>query len=64
VLHRIFLHVYSHNERAQRVYEKVGFVHEGTLREAYFRNGRYYDDLIMGILDTEGRQNGTTVLDR
>jgi len=63
-LHRISLEVYSHNKRAQKAYEKVGFIHEGTLREAYFRNGCYYDDLIMGILDTEWRQNGTTVLDR
>ena len=52
-MHRIFLHVYSHNERAQRAYEKVGFKHEGTLREAYFRDGRYYDDLIMSILESE-----------
>ncbi len=55
-MHRIFLHVYSHNKRAQRVYEKTGFIHEGTMREAYFRDGRYYDDLIMAILESEWRE--------
>jgi len=52
-MHRIFLHVYSHNERAQRVYEKVGFRLEGSMRESYFRGGRYYDTLIMSILESE-----------
>lgn len=52
-MHRIFLHVYSHNLRAQRVYAKVGFINEGTLRESYFRDGRYYDTLIMGIMESE-----------
>ena len=52
-MHRIFLHVYSHNARAQRAYEKVGFIPEGTMRESYFRDGRYYDTLIMSILESE-----------
>ena len=52
-MHRIFLHVYSHNERAQRVYENVGFIPEGSMRESYFRDGRYYDTLIMAILESE-----------
>jgi len=63
-LHRISLEVYSHNERAQRAYEKAGFTPEGTMREAYFRSGRYYDNLIMGILRSEWREDGTTVLER
>ena len=56
-MHRISLEVYSHNTRAQRAYEKVGFVHEGTLRESYFRDGHYYDTLVMGILEPEWRKN-------
>jgi RimJ/RimL family protein N-acetyltransferase len=52
-MHRIFLHVYSHNERAQRAYEKVGFNQEGRMRESYFRDGRYHDTLIMSILESE-----------
>ena len=57
-LHRISLEVYSHNMRARRAYEKAGFVHEGTMRESYFRNGRYHDTLIMGILKSEWKDDG------
>jgi len=52
-LHRVMLEVYSNNPRAVRAYEKVGFVREGTKREAYFRNGRFHNTLVMGILRSE-----------
>lgn len=52
-LHRVFLRVRADNARAIRAYEKCGFEHEGQRREAIFANGRYYDELHMGILDRE-----------
>ena len=52
-LHRVDLNVFSFNKRAQTVYEKLGFVHEGTKRESYFRHGAYHDTLMMSILETE-----------
>ncbi len=52
-LHRIYLRVYSTNPRAKRAYEKVGFVLEGTMREAVYRHGRYADIHIMGVLRSE-----------
>lgn len=52
-LHRIFLHVYAYNERAIRSYLKCGFVREGVLRQAVFKNGKYSDVLVMGILQPE-----------
>jgi RimJ/RimL family protein N-acetyltransferase len=52
-LHRIQLEVYGHNHRARRVYEKVGFVVEGVLREARSRNGEWVDEVVMGLLDRE-----------
>ena len=55
-LHRIALGVFSFNEGAIRAYEKVGFVHEGTEREAYFRHGRFHDHHIMSILESEWRE--------
>jgi RimJ/RimL family protein N-acetyltransferase len=64
-LHRIFLEVYAHNKRAQRAYEKAGFVHEGTMRESYFRGGVYHDTLVMAVLrsDWEGG-DGASILER
>lgn len=52
-LHRIFLRVYSTNPRAIRSYEKAGFIHEGTMREALYRNGKYADIHFMSVLHPE-----------
>jgi RimJ/RimL family protein N-acetyltransferase len=52
-LNRVWLHVFEYNERARRVYEKVGFVHEGRLRQDTYRDGRYWDAFCMGILRPE-----------
>ncbi len=49
-IHKVMLHVFSFNKRAIQSYEKVGFKIEGTLREQIFRDGKYYDETIMGIL--------------
>lgn len=52
-LHRIQLDVYSHNHRARRVYEKVGFVEEGTRRQVQLRDGVWLDEVVMSILSHE-----------
>ncbi|GGG70007.1 GNAT family N-acetyltransferase [Paenibacillus radicis (ex Gao et al. 2016)] len=51
--HRIWLDVKDFNQRAIHVYESVGFVYEGTLRDSYF-NGEGFESLvIMSILREE-----------
>ncbi len=52
-LHRVALRVHQDNARGIHVYEKCGFVHEGRLREAVFKHGRYYDELRMAVLSHE-----------
>ncbi|AFS77521.1 acetyltransferase, GNAT family [Gottschalkia acidurici 9a] len=52
-LHRIYLQVFSFNERAIKLYEKIGFVHEGRLRQALYRAGNWHDIIIMSILKNE-----------
>jgi len=52
-LNRISLQVYTNNPRAIRAYEKVGFVHEGRLRQAHYDSGQYHDILIMSMLRSE-----------
>lgn len=49
-LHRISLEVYDFNPRARHVYEKVGFVHEGTGRDALFFDGDWIDVHYMATL--------------
>jgi UDP-4-amino-4,6-dideoxy-N-acetyl-beta-L-altrosamine N-acetyltransferase len=52
-LHRVSLHVYEYNERALKVYQKVGFRIEGRLRQDTFREGQYWDTIVMAVLREE-----------
>ena len=52
-LNRVELHVLEYNQRATRCYEKAGFSKEGVLRRRFFREGRYWDLHVMGILREE-----------
>jgi RimJ/RimL family protein N-acetyltransferase len=52
-LERVELDVYAYNEGARRVYERVGFRHEGTLRRALFRDGAHHDVDRMAVLRDE-----------
>lgn len=52
-LHRIMLTVSDVNIGAVKVYEKSGFIKEGIMRDASFRNGKYHNKIVMSILDDE-----------
>jgi len=52
-LHRIELEVFEFNPRARRTYEKVGFVAEGVRRDALLWDGRYYNAILMSMLQPE-----------
>ena len=52
-LHRIFLRVFEHNLRGIKAYEHAGFQHEGRMRQAQYQDGRYYDVLVMSVLEEE-----------
>ncbi|HYX11472.1 MAG TPA: GNAT family protein [Candidatus Acidoferrum sp.] len=54
-LHRVGLTVFAFNERAIRSYRKVGFLVEGHAREAIWRDGRFWDEVAMSILEPEWR---------
>ena len=45
---RVELTVHADNVRAVKLYESLGFVHEGRLRDFSFREGGYVDALMMG----------------
>jgi RimJ/RimL family protein N-acetyltransferase len=48
-LHRIELDVFARNERAGKVYARVGFQVEGRRRDAVYKNGRFEDTIVMGL---------------
>lgn len=52
-LHRVELEVFAFNPRARRVYEKVGFVAEGVLREVLRDGDGWVDATVMSILSHE-----------
>ena len=52
-LHRIYLHVQENNQNAINLYEKLGFVKEGILRESIYKNSKYINEIVMSILDNE-----------
>ena len=52
-LNRVELTVYDWNERAIRVYEKVGFQKEGVLRDKIFKGGRWNNLVLMSLLRGE-----------
>jgi RimJ/RimL family protein N-acetyltransferase len=54
-LNRVWLHVYEYNARGIRAYEKAGFRKEGVLRQDQYREGRYWDTVVMGVLREEWR---------
>ena len=52
-LQRIWLTVLVRNERAIHLYEKIGFRHEGVLRNSIFKQGVFEDQVMMSVLREE-----------
>lgn len=52
-LHSIKLNLMEFNERALKCYQKCGFKEVGRRRECKYVDGKYYDSIMMDILDSE-----------
>jgi RimJ/RimL family protein N-acetyltransferase len=52
-LHRIALTVSDMNVGGVTAYQRAGFVTEGRLRDASYRDGRFHDKIVMSILRPE-----------
>lgn len=55
-LHRVCLTVFSYNEAARSLYERLGFQLEGVYREHLLRDGRRHDMLLYGLLRREWQE--------
>lgn len=51
-LHTLKIEVIENNERAIKFYKKSGFNEEGRLKEFIFKNGTWYDVIVMGIINS------------
>ena len=45
--------IYAFNERSIRFHESIGFQFEGRLRNMYYTNGEYFDELYYGLTKDE-----------
>lgn len=52
-LNRIYLYVVAENVRGIKAYEAAGFIKEGVLRQALYKNGKYNDIVVMSVLHSE-----------
>lgn len=48
-LRKISLEVIVENKAAIHLYEKIGFIHEGTLKDHFFFSGQYHDIFLMSL---------------
>ncbi|KAH8832524.1 acyl-CoA N-acyltransferase [Flagelloscypha sp. PMI_526] len=54
--HRMGLHVFSGNMRAVELYRRLGFKEEGRVRETLYCDGKWQDEILMGLLEREWRE--------
>ena len=54
-LHRVMTRAHGWNERALKLYERLGFKPEGSSRENSWFQGRWWDDPQFGMLESEWR---------
>lgn len=51
--HRLQLEIYGFNERAMAHAERAGFIREGVRRKAYWRNEKWVDGVIYGLVEED-----------
>lgn len=49
-IHKLSLRVLGTNQRAISFYKKNGFIIEGILKEEFWLNGQFVDDVLMGFI--------------
>lgn len=52
-MHRLWLLVAEYNHAAYAIYKKVGFITEGTQKDALYRSGKYNDYIMMSLIKGE-----------
>lgn len=52
-LHRVYCQTFAFNTKVLSMHRKFGFVDEGCLRQHIYRNGKYEDVVITGLVKSE-----------
>ncbi len=56
-LHRIVWECWDRNERSQATAQRLGFTHEGTLREEFLYRGERRNTMVFSLLTTERKKD-------
>lgn len=56
-IHKIYLYTNNFNEKANGLYEKLGFSLEGVLKKHKFKNGHHIDRCIYGLLKDDWKKS-------
>ena len=59
-LNRLWLTVLADNEPARKLYERLGFLTEGTLKHHNHRGGVFHDELVMGLLSKDFKHDASS----
>jgi RimJ/RimL family protein N-acetyltransferase len=60
-MHRVSTETFEYSDAWRRLVESVGFEREGTAREYLYRDGKFWDKSMYGLLESEyapGREEG------
>ena len=60
-LHRIYVSILRDNIGSIKMCANAGFREEGTIREGAYKNGRYHDLILMGVLKSDLSAGGDAV---
>lgn len=55
-MNRIGVKIFSFNERSINLFENVGFIREGVVRELVYKKGKFEDEYIYGLLKCEWKK--------
>ncbi|MGG7165282.1 GNAT family N-acetyltransferase [Clostridium ihumii] len=55
-MNRIGVEIYSFNERSIKLFESLGVVREGVIREQVYKKGKFVDEYIYGLLRQEWKK--------
>lgn len=54
-IHKLCGFVYEYNEASRRVFDKCGYSVEGVLSNHWYKNGKYHDVYVFGLINPEER---------
>lgn len=60
-MHMVYLNVFEENEAAINLYQSIGFEKEGILHDRYFKSGRYYNIIVMSMINWRERHENRSI---